>query len=655
MLIAMAITLLMMAAVVTLFANISSSVSKRRATIEMSTQMQQVRAMLQRDLAGATCPAVPWQRPESNHGYIEIIEGAQSDANPSPWISDSDNDGIGDGFGTSLPGIDLAVSSLPSSNLLAAGKSTDCMGLGDSDDILMLTVRNEKEPFVGRAPSNVTVDSTNMPAWGYQSIESQLAEVVWYAVENPPSGIAPNTFYFGEPGYRTIYRRTLLIAPQLNYSYRIGPSGSQVVTGPGVLRVLPAGLDITEVDRAFAALVAFQEKYDISARVEWDPLLPNGTNGRWKIVANTLGDLTKRENRYEHHGIAMIGGVAGRVFPYAVASIGANVSSGNLLMVADSEYGAANSTNGQAVRNADLQVVATTTSGALFPVRPLVRPNADNPIPFMARAVVDENGRMVYLTRGIAPLGNTRRGEDVVMTDALAFDVRVFDPGAPLYEYNPDFNGSNPPPALTVVQPGDPAWLAAYKGDIQYNVGSNTATNDLGNMAYTTSLPFAYAGQGAYVDLGYGFDTTLTPVRQLPGRQFVTLANAVLPQFFVARALSSNIGGQLAPGYSVYDTWSHHYENNGVNDDNDVDANGVAVIDEFTNGFDDRDPALAGVLTAVDNANDIARFGVDDPTERETTPPYDTTLRGMQVTLRGYERDSRQIREVKVRQTFVPK
>ncbi len=102
MLIAMAITLLMMAAVVTLFANISSSVSKRRATIEMSTQMQQVRAMLQRDLAGATCPAVPWQRPESNHGYIELIEGPQSDANPSQWIFDSDGDGVGDGLGPAL-------------------------------------------------------------------------------------------------------------------------------------------------------------------------------------------------------------------------------------------------------------------------------------------------------------------------------------------------------------------------------------------------------------------------------------------------------------------------------------------------------------------------------------------------------------------------
>src|SRR3954467_25894 len=75
MLIAMAITLVMMGAVVTLFANISNSVKNRRATIEMSAQLRHVRNVLQQDLQGATCPGVTWQKPESNHGYIEIIEG----------------------------------------------------------------------------------------------------------------------------------------------------------------------------------------------------------------------------------------------------------------------------------------------------------------------------------------------------------------------------------------------------------------------------------------------------------------------------------------------------------------------------------------------------------------------------------------------------
>src|SRR5947208_928832 len=79
MLIAMAITLVMMGAVVTLFANVSNSVRNRRATIEMSSQLRHVRNVLQQDLQLATCPGITWQRPESNHGYIEIIEGQYRD------------------------------------------------------------------------------------------------------------------------------------------------------------------------------------------------------------------------------------------------------------------------------------------------------------------------------------------------------------------------------------------------------------------------------------------------------------------------------------------------------------------------------------------------------------------------------------------------
>ena len=47
------------------------------------------------------------------------------------------------------------------------------------------------------------------------------------------------------------------------------------------------------------------------------------------------------------------------------------------------------------------------------------------------------------------------------------------------------------------------------------------------------------------------------------------------------------------------------------------------------------------------------RLGVDDVGERETTPPYDKPLRGMQVLIRTYEHDSRAIRQVRVNQHFM--
>ena len=94
MLVAMAITLVMMAAVVTLFANVSDSVRNRRATIEMTGQLRHVRNVLQQDLQGATCPGLTWQRPESNHGYIELIEGQYREGNASNLIDGNPNDGL---------------------------------------------------------------------------------------------------------------------------------------------------------------------------------------------------------------------------------------------------------------------------------------------------------------------------------------------------------------------------------------------------------------------------------------------------------------------------------------------------------------------------------------------------------------------------------
>ncbi len=121
MLVAMAITLVMMAAVVTLFANVTGSVRNRRATMEMSGQIRGVRNVLQQDLQGATCPGLTWQRPESNHGYIELIEGPYREGNASRLI-DADPANIATWPPTPLnPEIDHATSILPSSNLAVQG------------------------------------------------------------------------------------------------------------------------------------------------------------------------------------------------------------------------------------------------------------------------------------------------------------------------------------------------------------------------------------------------------------------------------------------------------------------------------------------------------------------------------------------------------
>ena len=84
----------------------------------------------------------------------------------------------------------------------------------------------------------------------------------------------------------------------------------------------------------------------------------------------------------------------------------------------------------------------------------------------------------------------------------------------------------------------------------------------------------------------------------------------------------------------TYDTWSFHYENEGINGS----GQGAGTA---TNGFDD----------GPNGANGI----VDDPTEWISSPPYLTPLRGIQVKIRVFEPDSRQIKEVTIEQDFPSK
>jgi hypothetical protein len=133
----------------------------------------------------------------------------------------------------------------------------------------------------------------------------------------------------------------------------------------------------------------------------------------------------------------------------------------------------------------------------------------------------------------------------------------------------------------------------------------------------------------------------------MPGPAFSSpFSSSATPWFFAARALSDVYGRQLAPGYAVYDTWSFHYENNGV--DEDVDG----TVDQGVDGLDG--PGRYANPAPPPLTVDYTRLGVDDVGERETAPPYDKPLRGVQVILRAYERDSRGIRQVRVNQHFMP-
>ncbi len=67
--------------------------------------------------------------------------------------------------------------------------------------------------------------------------------------------------------------------------------------------------------------------------------------------------------------------------------------------------------------------------------------------------MLNDEGEIVRVIHGPVPLSGERRGEDVMLTDALGFDLRVYDPGAPLFAHRE---------TDTVLEPTDPAWTTAY-------------------------------------------------------------------------------------------------------------------------------------------------------------------------------------------------
>ena len=109
--------------------------------------------------------------------------------------------------------------------------------------------------------------------------------------------------------------------------------------------------------------------------------------------------------------------------------------------------------------------------------------------------------------------------------------------------------------------------------------------------------------------------------------------------------------GMAAPG--VYDTWSTHYESVGTGLSGDLPAgNGINGFDDP--GFADSDRKYNADGSVTFDPLPAADGIVDSADEMLTSPPYPVPLRGIQVKIRVFEPDSRQIREVTVIQDFPP-
>lgn len=74
--IAMALTLLAMASVATLFGMFGRTVSQSQAAVDLNARIRTAASQLRQDLHGVTVTTRPWVRPEANAGYFEIVDGS---------------------------------------------------------------------------------------------------------------------------------------------------------------------------------------------------------------------------------------------------------------------------------------------------------------------------------------------------------------------------------------------------------------------------------------------------------------------------------------------------------------------------------------------------------------------------------------------------
>jgi hypothetical protein len=270
----------------------------------------------------------------------------------------------------------------------------------------------------------------------------------------------------------------------------------------------------------------------------------SGSNIIYRILPNSLSDLTRREFRFAHTPLVVT-------------------------------------------------VVSNTLAETVFPHPQLL-------LPCLSAKTAGVTAQTSFVLQGDAT------GEDIVLSNVLAFDVQAYDPYARIW---PDSS------TTTALVPSDRGYLAAATGQ-----------------------PL---GLGCYVDLGY-YNYANTRILD------ATLSAAAgysVPYFADAISVPPAIIGADQAIYRsrlgfTYDTWALHYERDGIfqlNEFSDAPSNvPIGRMDMQTNGIDD---------------NGIN--GVDDAGERETVPPYSQPLRGLQVKIRLYEPSTRQVRQATVATDFI--
>ncbi len=610
-LVAMTLTLMLMTAVVTVFGGVGDGIAKSRRAMEQFDRLRTTAQQLRQDLQGLTVKLDGRPvRPEENQGYFEYIEGGimsipqqlnvTSGTPYSNWIMQA-------GTPQATWNISSGTPQAVNDQLLTTSGSAD-LTVGERGDILMFTTRNASRPFLGRYVA--AVDPTN------PTLQSDVAEVAW--------------FLRG----KTLHRRVLLVAPG---------------TAQALQQYYQSYYKLYQNPYQFQT---FYANNDISAHLVTTYV--NGTPVNIP-VPNSLGDLTKRENRFAHPVDA---------FPFNVRRWGL-LGLPTLAECTSFSYQGPSQfswmtfwVNG----TTPLPTIASTppSSSPFYLTHPPVATKWQPQPPASAGIVppIDmwDSGNIAgafVLPAGTSPdqyldqqtQDATRLADDVILTNVIGFDVKVWEPaannGAGGY-VDLGYWGNPPVPSVGPAIPGFPP--------IQLqNYVLPPATPPL-SPAVVPQNP-------------------MVPRFQHPG--IYALSLAVAPQYLYSLVAVGDTPSY--PNYPypyrfarVYDSGCSSYENEGLYHFTfDAKGNPKTAIDysggQSTNGLDDPvvppDNNLVGPpgVPNQTSTKPVPNGIVDDASECINSMPYPVPLRGIQITIRCYEPDSRQIRQITIEHDFLPK
>jgi type II secretory pathway pseudopilin PulG len=217
-------------------------------------------------------------------------------------------------------------------------------------------------------------------------------------------------------------------------------------------------------------------------------------------------------------------------------------------------------------------------------------------------------------------------------------------------------NGSTPPPKGVPSPPQVDMWDSSGKSSLSVatllpdQVMASDGMRVADDIVLTNVLSFdvkvwepaANGGAGGYVDLGYA-GTPFNPANvppQGPGT----------PRFDHLGAPKSGLMATAQNPARVFDTYNFGYENEGIYYFGDSGRPIPVSVNNYPPGLG-KWPAGTSTNGLDDDGNGI----VDDANELITQPPYPVPLRGIQITIRCFEPDSRAIREVAIKHDFLPK